>query len=65
MRKHVTIFAKLSSVPIRALRKTTGKDQKKYYRADYEIRFTFFSAHTEYSLWYDDVCYGKVEAAYE
>ncbi|KPI42713.1 Chaperone protein dnaK [Cyphellophora attinorum] len=64
-RKHLTIQSKLSSIPVRALRKTTGSDGKKYYHLDYEIRFTFFSAHTEYSLWSDDVCYGKAEAEYE
>lgn len=65
IRKHVELKAKLSSIPVRALRKVTGKDGKKYYRIDYEIRFKFFSAHIEYSLWYEDICYGTVDAKYE
>lgn len=42
-----------------------GKDRKSYWKLDYEIRIKFFSAHTEYSLWYNDKCYGNVKAKYE
>jgi hypothetical protein len=47
------------------LRKKFGMDKKRYYQLRYEIRANFFSAHTEYSLWFKGECYGKVNAEYE
>lgn len=40
-------------------------DKKKYYEIRYDIHSAFFSAHTEYSLWFQDECYGRVNAKYE
>jgi hypothetical protein len=62
---HVTLKADLSKIDEKKLKKIFGKDRKKYYVINYEIRTNFFSAHTEYSLWFKDECYGKVNAKYE
>jgi hypothetical protein len=35
-----------------------------YYFGHFEIRINFHSAHTTYSLWYQDKCYGAVDAEY-
>jgi hypothetical protein len=52
-------------MPTAQLDKRLGADGKEYYQIGYEIRGVFYSAHTEYSLWYKDQCYGKVDAKYE
>lgn len=59
------LSADLSTIAMKAMRKTRGMDKKKYLVLHYEIRVTFFSAHTEYSLWFENKCYGKVNAEYE
>ena len=41
-----------------------GMDGKLYYILDFQIKVAFFSTHTEYSLWYQDVQYGKVNTEY-
>ena len=64
-RLHVKLNADLGKIPARLLKKSRGKDGKEYYRVDYDIKAKFCSAHTEYSLWYRNVCYGSVEANYE
>jgi hypothetical protein len=60
-----TLLAYLSRIPLAQLDKRIGADGKEYYATRYEIRGVFYSAHTEYSLWYKDQCYGKVDAKYE
>jgi hypothetical protein len=60
-----TLPADLSSIPLAQLDKRLGADGKEYYVIRYEIRGVFYSAHIEYSLWYNDQCYGKVDAKYE
>jgi hypothetical protein len=61
----VTLSADLSRIPTAQLDKQLGADGKEYYEIGYEIRGVFYSAHTEYSLWHKDQCYGKVDAKYE
>src|SRR5277367_3728283 len=59
------LSADLSRIPTAQLDKQLGADGKEYYEVGHEIRGVFYSAHTEYSLWYKDQCYGKVDAKYE
>jgi hypothetical protein len=54
----------MSSIPSHQVPKRIGRDGKSYYYKDYEIRTKFLSAKTEYSLWYDGVRYGTVDAEY-
>lgn len=65
VRPHVFLTSALSLIPKKKLMQRTGKDKKKYYEIMFEVRTNFFSAHTEYSMWYEDVRYGKVDAEYE
>ncbi len=60
----VTLTANLSSIPTKRMPKRTGADGQTYFHCNFEIRVTFHSAHTTYSLWYNDKCYGAVDAEY-
>ncbi|ERF69695.1 hypothetical protein EPUS_03687 [Endocarpon pusillum Z07020] len=60
----VTLTANLSSIPTKEMPKHTGADGQTYFHCSFEIRVTFHSAHTTYSLWYNNKCYGAVDAEY-
>jgi hypothetical protein len=60
----VTLCADLSSIPTIQMPKRPGDDGQLYFVCDFEIRVIFHSAHTTYSLWYNDKCYGAVDAEY-
>lgn len=60
----VTLTADLSSIPRQQMPKRSGADGQMYFHCDFEIRVTFQSAHTTYSLWYNNKCYGAVDAEY-
>ena len=63
--KHlVTLTADLSAIPPYRYRTATGADGEKYYKISYQIKMTFFSARTEYSLVYQNRPYGSVLAEY-
>lgn len=49
----------LTDIPIRV-----GADGKDYYILDFQIKVAFFSAHMEFSLWYQGKQYGKVDAQF-
>lgn len=52
------------------LGKTIGDDREKRFELHFQIRVNSFSAHDEFSLWFQDPydgkdkCYGKVKAQY-
>lgn len=48
-----------SNLPI-----SLGRDGWSYYRLDYEIEVTYYSAYTKYELIYNGVNYGPVAAEY-
>ena len=54
----------LSTIPKGDIPIETGKDGKKYYRLNYEVKIAFFSAHMNFSLWYKGKQYGKVNAQF-
>ena len=60
----VKVHADLSRVPANALHTEIGKDNKLYYKLEYQIEVTFFSAYTKYELIYNGVNYGPVTAEY-
>lgn len=63
--KHlVTLKYDLSVIPVHRYQIITGADHKKYYQISYEIKITFFSAHMDYSLWFQGKNYGAVQAVY-
>ncbi|KIV84785.1 hypothetical protein PV11_00543 [Exophiala sideris] len=63
-KKLVDLTADLSAISRALIPVERGKDGKDYYVLRYQIKVAFFSAHTEYSLWYKGVEYGKVMAEY-
>lgn len=54
----------LSTVPEETLTRGIGKDGELYYRIDYEIHVTHYSASTRYELVYKGVRINTVEAEY-
>jgi hypothetical protein len=64
-RRHAILKADLSRIPERRLKRAIGEDGEDYYKLDHDVKAAFHSAHTEYSLWYQNECFGKVEVAYD
>ena len=54
----------LSTVPEESLDRSKGADGELYYRCDYEIEVTHYSASTRYGLVYKGIKYNTVEAEY-
>lgn len=61
--KHATLDAPLHRIEKDNVPIYRGAGGQKYYRVIYEVRAAYFSAHCEYSLWYNDKDHGKVEYA--
>lgn len=64
MTKLVRLTTDLSKIANSDIPVQVGADGERYYVLSFEIKVKFFSAHTEYSLWYRDREYGKVNAEY-
>ena len=64
MRELVELNVDLSCIPEETINRDTGKDGKLYYRCDYEVEMTNFSASTRYELVYKGIKYNTVEAEY-
>ena len=63
--KHlVTMRVDLSSIPAARYLTIMGADRRQYYKISYQIKATFFSAHTEYTLVFENEPYGKIQAEY-
>ncbi len=62
--KLVAVTADLSRIPSSRMPLVKGADEKMYYKIDYQIQITFFSAYTTYELIHDGVNYGQVKAEY-
>lgn len=60
----MVLTSNLSDVPITQVQIVVGADGEKYYRIDYQIKVAFHSAHMEFSLWYKNKEYGKVNAEF-
>jgi hypothetical protein len=59
-----TLTADLSAIATTLIPVQEGADGEDYYYLSFQIKVKFFSAHTEYSLWYKNKEYGKVDAEY-
>ena len=60
----VQVEADLSRIPTHLIKQTVGADGALYYKYDYQIEVTHFSAYTKYELIYQGVNYGSVAAEY-
>ncbi len=54
----------LSTIPEETLNRDKGKDGNLYYRCDYDVEMTHYSASTRYELVYKGIKYNTVEAEY-
>ena len=54
----------LTNIPSSEYRIHTGKDGNLYFIIDYELRVQYFSAHTQYKMFFRDQCYGSLTAEY-
>ena len=59
---HVT--ADFTTIPTSWLDTTMGKDGLLYYKVDFEVQMTCYSAYTKFELIYKGVNYGPVTAEY-
>nr|KAK5442177.1 hypothetical protein LTR18_006030 [Exophiala xenobiotica] len=64
MKKLVVLEADLSRIARSTIPIDKGMDGQDYYVLTFQIKVKFFSAHTQYSLWYNGVEYGNVKAEY-
>jgi hypothetical protein len=55
----------LSAIPEGEIPVKRGDDGEDYYKIEYQIMVAFFSAHMEFSLWYNGKQYGKVSGQFD
>ncbi|KAL8736565.1 MAG: hypothetical protein Q9181_002356 [Wetmoreana brouardii] len=60
----VQVSADLGRIPIYKFAKATGSDGRVYYKVDFQIEVTHYSAFTKYELIHDGINYGPVTAEY-
>lgn len=60
----VNLTANLSRVPLTKFPKERGKDKRAYYKVDFKIEITHYSAYTKYELIHGGINYGAVKAEY-
>ncbi|PKY02863.1 actin-like ATPase domain-containing protein [Aspergillus campestris IBT 28561] len=64
MKKHADLNPPLSKIQKGRLPIVKGTDGEDYYHIQYEIHAAYFSAHCQYSLWYEGVNHGDVKVDY-
>ncbi|PWY74562.1 actin-like ATPase domain-containing protein [Aspergillus sclerotioniger CBS 115572] len=64
MKKHAILNPVLSKVQKKRISKSQGKDGEKYYQVAFKIDAAYFSAHCEYTLWYEERNYGSIKVDY-
>lgn len=62
--KLVEVEADLSRIPVALIPKAKGADGKMYYKIDYQIQITYYSAYTTYELIHNKINYGLVSSEY-
>lgn len=64
IKEHATLEPPLDNIEKDSVQICCGYDGLDYYRVVYEIRAAYFSAHCEYSLWYNGIDHGSVKVDY-
>lgn len=64
MKKHAVLNIPLSKIQKERMPTDKGADGEEYYCLEYEIHAAYFSAHCEYTLWYEGVYHGEVKVDY-
>lgn len=64
VRKLTQLRADLSKIPTHLLPTKKGADGHVYYKIEYDIQVTYYSAYTKYELFYNGINYGSVSAEY-
>ena len=60
VRELAILEADLSPIPQDEIRQITGRNKKKYFKIEYQIQITFFSACAQAELYYKGRTYGSV-----
>lgn len=60
----VRLTTDLSCIPEETIDRSIGKDGMKYYRCDFCVEMTTYSASTKYEMVYEGIRYSSVEAEY-
>ena len=64
LKKHATLDPCLDRILKTQIPVRRGKDGNDYYVPDFQIQARFFSAHSEYTLWFEDKNHGTVKVDY-
>ncbi|KAL5365133.1 hypothetical protein BJX96DRAFT_181405 [Aspergillus floccosus] len=64
MKMHAVLHPSFDGIEQSRMSTHFGKDGERYYRIDYEIHASYFSAHCEYPLWYEGANHGNVKVDY-
>ncbi|GKZ16561.1 hypothetical protein AbraCBS73388_000141 [Aspergillus brasiliensis] len=64
VKKHATLEPTLSQIEKSRIPTCRGADGELYYTILFQIHAVYYSAHCEYTLWYEDHEYGSVKADY-
>jgi hypothetical protein len=64
MKTHASLKPDLDTIQKSRIPVVRGKDGEDYYQIHYQIHARYFSAHCEYSLWYEGKDHGSVKVEY-
>lgn len=64
MEEHAVLHPELDPILRMRIPTVRGADMKRYYQVSYEIHATYYSAHSEYSLWFEGKNHGVVKVDY-
>lgn len=63
-KQHAVLNPRLDRIQKSRLQTCTGTDGEKYYQISFEIHAVYYSAHCEYTLWYEGKDHGRVKVDY-
>lgn len=64
MQMHANLHPQLDSDLRKRIPVIKGEDNEEYYQAFYKIHASYYSAHCEYSLWFEGKNHGTVKVDY-
>ena len=64
MKKHADLNPPLSRIEKEGIPTSKGAVGEDYYDLEFEIHAAYFSAHCQYTLWYEGVNHGDVQVNY-
>lgn len=64
MEQHTVLHPELDRILRENIPLVRGADDRQYYKLDYKVHATYYSAHCEYSLWFAGKNHGAVRVDY-